>query len=148
MRATPGRTVNKRTLDLFRALAEGATDAPAGPDLEQLLALGWVRVVDSGVELTPYGRRAWGRSCFPPAMSVTDAEAEAVVDVLKRATGWPKSYRNHFVAGEGHRDWPTLMLATESMLMQRTQPWRPRTRPRPYVFSVTAAGMLFLDRWA
>lgn len=29
--------------------------------------------------------------------SITDAQ----LDILRHATGWPKSYRNHFVSGEG-----------------------------------------------
>lgn len=37
--------------------------------------------------------------------------------VMEHATAWPKQYRNHFCASEGHDDWNTLQALCARGLM-------------------------------
>lgn len=37
--------------------------------------------------------------------------------VLAHSTAWPKCYRNHFCASEGHHDWETLQVLCARGLM-------------------------------
>lgn len=52
-----------------------------------------------------------------PTMSERQRELARHALGLKAGRGrWPKSYRNHFVASEGHTDWPDWMLLTHAGL--------------------------------
>lgn len=60
--------------------------------------------------------------------------------------GRPDGYRNHFVASEGHHDWPHLMVLVENQLMEQhgssvitgDSPW----------FSVTSAGRAYVAQYS
>lgn len=46
-------------------------------------------------------------------MSLTEQERH----VMEHSTAWPKCYRNHFCASEGHHDWATLQALCARGLM-------------------------------
>ena len=64
--------------------------------------------------------------------------SDRVLHVMRHATAWPKRYRNHFNAEEGHHDWDALTEACDAGLMQRNpgNSWIPG-----YIFTVTDAGL-------
>lgn len=72
------------------------------------------------------------------------SDPEAVLGVLKHALGWPKCYRNVFVADEGHRDLPALEDARSAMLMIRTV----RSYVPGWTYTVTDLGRAFVDKFA
>ncbi len=74
--------------------------------------------------------------------SVTTSE----MHVMKHSLGWPKRYRNHFCASEGHDDWATIQGLVERGLM------RVGRYPGPLsggdtVFIVTADGIAALEAY-
>lgn len=55
-----------------------------------------------------------------PTMSERQRDLARHALGLKNGRGrWPKSYRNHFVASEGHTDWPDWMLLQLAGLAKR-----------------------------
>lgn len=64
--------------------------------------------------------------------------------VMVHATAWPKRYRNHFCASEGHDDWPTLQrLCARGLMHDRG---RSSLSGGDNVFVVTPAGIELLQR--
>ena len=72
-------------------------------------------------------------------MSETVQLSEKERHVLEHSLGWPKCYRNHFCASEGHHDWDALQSLCSRGLMAVVR------KPGPLsggdtVFIVTDAG--------
>jgi len=65
--------------------------------------------------------------------------------VMVHATAWPKRYRNHFCASEGHDDWATLQALCARGLMRVNGADR-QLSGGDTVFSVTEDGMRALER--
>ncbi len=63
--------------------------------------------------------------------------------ILEHTTGWRSKqplYRNHFVAGEGHDDWPTLQELCKRGLMRVSREASEISGGDP-VFAATEAGI-------
>lgn len=66
--------------------------------------------------------------------------------VMVHATAWPKRYRNHFCASQGHADWDTLQgLCARGLMRDRGSSV---LSGGDHVFVVTADGLAELEREA
>jgi hypothetical protein len=62
------------------------------------------------------------------------------IHILRHATAWPKCYRNHFVTGEGSKDYEDCEALVTAGLMGKTlAAWVPDE-----IYLVTNAGMKML----
>ena len=51
---------------------------------------------------------------------------ERQLQIIRHALGWPKDYRNHFVTGEGSKDFADCeALVAEGMMTSHKREWAP-----------------------